>query len=105
MTSQIGNAGAVHLARRRNAIHRLSCRVLKNFFRCDRAFQIPCLGVALLIKRRNDVIKDFTNPELTQAVLYKPAVRFFSSSALVTTSKGIYGLMKNVSSIQMIASP
>ena len=55
--------------------------------------------------RRDDVIKDFYNPVLTQAVLYKRAVGFFSSSALVAMSEGICGLIKNGGSIQMIASP
>lgn len=55
--------------------------------------------------RRDDVIKTFYNPVLTQAVLYKRAVGFFSSSALVAMSAGICGLIKNGGSIQMIASP
>ena len=55
--------------------------------------------------RRDDVIKDFYNPVLTQAILYKRAVGFFSSSALVAMSAGICGLIKNGGSIQMIASP
>ena len=41
--------------------------------------------------RRDDVIKDFYNPVLTQAILYKRAVGFFSSSALVAMSAGIAG--------------
>ena len=55
--------------------------------------------------RRDDVIKDFYNPVLNQAVLYKRAVGFFSSSALVAMSAGICGLIKNGGSIQMTASP
>lgn len=55
--------------------------------------------------RRDDVIKNFYNPVLNQAVLYKRAVGFFSSSALVALSVGICGLIKNGGSIQMIASP
>lgn len=55
--------------------------------------------------RRDDVIKDFYNPVLSRAVLYKRAVGFFSSTALVALSEGICGLVKNGGSIQMIASP
>lgn len=54
---------------------------------------------------RDDVIRDFYNPVLTKAVLYKRAVGFFSSSALIAMSMGICGLIKNGGSIQMIASP
>ncbi len=55
--------------------------------------------------RRDDVIKNFYNPVLSRAILYKRAVGFFSSSALVVLSAGICGLVKNGGSIQMIASP
>ena len=55
--------------------------------------------------RRNDVIKDFYNPTLSQATIYKRAVGFFSSSALVAMREGICGLIKNGGSIQMITSP
>lgn len=53
----------------------------------------------------DNVIKDFYIPVLKQAVLYKRAVGFFSSSALVEMSAGICGLIKNGGKIQMIASP
>ena len=39
----------------------------------------------------DNVIKDFYIPVLKQAVLYKRAVGFFSSSALVEMSVGICG--------------
>lgn len=55
--------------------------------------------------RRDNVIKDFYNPVLTHAVLYKRAVGFFSSSALAAMSTGICALIKNGGLIQMIASP
>lgn len=53
----------------------------------------------------DDVVKDFYIPLLGEAVLYQRAVGFFSSSALVTTSKGIKGLVQNGGKIQIIASP
>ena len=55
--------------------------------------------------RRDNVVKDFYNPVLSRAILYKRAVGFFSSSALIALSSGICGLVKNGGSIQMIASP
>lgn len=53
----------------------------------------------------DNVIKDFYIPVLSQAVLYKRAVGFFSSTALVEMSAGICGLVKNGGKIQLIASP
>ncbi len=53
----------------------------------------------------DNVAKDFYIPLLRQANLYKRAVGFFSSSALIEISKGIAGLVKNGGKIQLIASP
>lgn len=53
----------------------------------------------------DNVVKDFYIPLLSEATLYKRAVGFFSSSALVEISKGISGLVKNGGKIQLIASP
>lgn len=53
----------------------------------------------------DDVINGFYIPTLSQAVLYKRAVGFFSSSALVEISKGISYLVQNNGKIQIIASP
>lgn len=53
----------------------------------------------------DNVAKDFYIPLLKQAVIYKRAVGFFSSSALVEISKGILGLARNGGSIQLVASP
>lgn len=55
--------------------------------------------------RLDNMILDFYNPVLQQAVMYKRAVGFFSSSALLSLTAGICGLVKNGGSIQMIASP
>lgn len=55
--------------------------------------------------RLDNVIRDFYNPVLKQAVTYKRAVGFFSSSALLSLTAGICGLIENGGSIQMIASP
>lgn len=52
-----------------------------------------------------NVVKDFYNPVLRQAVRYKRAVGFFSSSALVSMTPGICGLVENGGTIQLIASP
>lgn len=53
----------------------------------------------------DNVAKDFYIPLLKEAVSYKRAVGFFSSSALVEISKGIAGLIQNGGKIQLIASP
>lgn len=53
----------------------------------------------------DNVIKGFYIPVLKEATLYKRAVGFFSSTALVEMSAGICGLVKNGGKIQLIASP
>ena len=55
--------------------------------------------------RLDNVIRDFYIPVLKESVLYKRAVGFFSSSALVALSAGICGLITNGGNIQLIASP
>lgn len=55
--------------------------------------------------RLDNVIRDFYTPVLKQAVKYERAVGFFSSSALLSLSAGICGLIENGGTIQMIASP
>ncbi len=53
----------------------------------------------------DDMIEDFYIPLLNEAIIYKRAVGFFSSSALIEISKGISGLIKNGGKIQLVASP
>lgn len=55
--------------------------------------------------RRDNVIENFYNPLLSETVLYKRAVGFFSSSALISLEKGILNLIKNGGKIQIITSP
>ena len=55
--------------------------------------------------RLDNVIRDFYNPVLKQAITYKRAVGFFSSSALLSLTAGICGLIENGGLIQIIASP
>lgn len=55
--------------------------------------------------RLDDVVNDFYTPVLNEAVMYKRAVGFFSSSALSAIALGIKGLLKNDGQIQIIASP
>lgn len=52
-----------------------------------------------------DVVCDFYTPLLSQAVLYRRAVGFFSSSALISLTEGIRGLIKNNGIVEVIASP
>lgn len=55
--------------------------------------------------RLDNVIRDFYTPVLKQSILYKRAVGFFSSSALIALTAGISGLIENGGNIQVIASP
>lgn len=54
---------------------------------------------------KNDVVKEFYIPVLKRSVLYKRAVGFFSSTALIELSKGISGLVRNGGKIKFIVSP
>lgn len=54
---------------------------------------------------KNDIVREFYLPILKESVLYKRAVGFFSSTALIELSKGISGLIKNGGKIKFIVSP
>jgi superfamily II DNA or RNA helicase len=54
---------------------------------------------------KNDIVKEFYLPVLKKSVLYKRAVGFFSSTALIELSKGISSLVKNGGKIRFIVSP
>ncbi len=53
----------------------------------------------------HDIVREFYLPTLKRAVLYKRAVGFFSSTALIELAKGISGLIKNQGKIKLIVSP
>lgn len=53
----------------------------------------------------DNVVQDFYIPLLKDAVSYKRAVGFFSSSSLVEISKGIAGMVAEGGKIQIVASP
>ena len=53
----------------------------------------------------DDVINDFLVPCLSQAVMYKRAAGFFSSSALVKLSQGISGIINNKGKMNLVVSP
>ena len=53
----------------------------------------------------DNVVQDFYIPLLRDAVSYKRAVGFFSSSALVEISKGIARMAADGGRIQLVASP
>lgn len=53
----------------------------------------------------DNVIQDFYIPLLKEAVVYKRAVGFFSSSSLVEISKGIATMAASGGKIQIVASP
>lgn len=52
-----------------------------------------------------NVVKDFYVPVLSESIRYCRAVGFFSSSALISLTEGIKGLLMNRGSIEVIASP
>lgn len=54
---------------------------------------------------KNNIVKEFFLPVLECSVMYKRAVGFFSSAALIELSKGISGIVKNRGKIQFIVSP
>ena len=54
---------------------------------------------------KNNIVKEFYNPVLKNAVLYQRSVGFFSSTALIELTKGISGLVKNKGKVQLIVSP
>lgn len=54
---------------------------------------------------KSNVIRDFYMPVLSEAMSYKRAVGFFSSTALIQISKGIADLVANGGKISLIASP
>lgn len=53
----------------------------------------------------DNIVKDFYIPLLNEAVEYKRAVGFFSSSVLAEISKGISRLVRNGGKIKIVASP
>lgn len=53
----------------------------------------------------DNVVQDFYIPLLKEAVLYRRAVGFFSSSSLVEISKGIAQMASEGGKIQIVASP
>lgn len=52
-----------------------------------------------------NIVKDFYNPLLGEAVLYKRSVGFFSSTALACFSVGLCKFLQNGGKIQLVASP
>ena len=53
----------------------------------------------------DNVVSSFYNPLLNNSILYRRAVGFFSSSALIEITNGIQGLLQNKGRIELIASP
>ena len=53
----------------------------------------------------SDVVNEFYVPALSNAILYRRAVGFFSSTALIELSRGIFDLIKNDGRIELIVSP
>nr|WP_288281955.1 DEAD/DEAH box helicase family protein [uncultured Prevotella sp.] len=52
-----------------------------------------------------DIIEDFYEPVLANAILYDRIAGFFSSSSLAIASRGLYSLIKNGGRMRLITSP
>lgn len=53
----------------------------------------------------DNMVKDFYNPVLSEAVKYKRAVGYFTLSSLINASQGLSNLISNGGSVEIIASP
>ena len=54
---------------------------------------------------KNQIVKEFYLPVLKESVMYKRAVGFFTSTALIELSRGLSGLINNGGRIRLIVSP
>lgn len=54
---------------------------------------------------KNNMVKDFYNPVLSTAVLYKRAVGYFTVSSLINAAQGLSNLIENGGRVEIIASP
>lgn len=64
------------------------------------------LGIERSYKtNKHDIVREFYVPALLNSVMYKRAVGFFSSTALIDLSKGLAGLIRNGGKIRFIVSP
>lgn len=54
---------------------------------------------------QDSITEDFYNPVLSESIVYKRAVGYFSSSALLGILKGLKGLVENNGKVLLIASP
>jgi superfamily II DNA or RNA helicase len=52
-----------------------------------------------------DIVNSFYVPCLSNSVLYRRAVGYFTSGALSEASRGLYGLVKNDGRLEIVASP
>lgn len=54
---------------------------------------------------RDDIVNEFYIPALSNSVLYQRAVGFFSSTALIDVSIGLFALFRNGGRVQLVVSP
>ena len=54
---------------------------------------------------RDNLIKEFYEPALARACMYKRSVGYFTSSGLSIAAKGISALIENGGEMRLIASP
>lgn len=53
----------------------------------------------------NDMVKDFYNPVLSEAKIYKRAVGYFTVSSLINAAQGLSNMIENGGKVEIIASP
>lgn len=72
--------------------------------RCDLGFQE--LNIAIRYRSEmDDFSRDFLIPVLEKCVCYKRAVGYFSTSALIDISKGLFAMAKKGGKIELVCSP
>lgn len=54
---------------------------------------------------KDNMVKDFYNPVLSEAVKYRRAVGYFTLASLINASQGLSNLISNGGSVEIIASP
>ena len=53
----------------------------------------------------NNMVRDFYNPTLSEAINYKRAVGYFTIASLINAAQGLSNLIENGGNVQIIASP
>ena len=63
------------------------------------------IKIAYISKGDDNISKSLVIPALSESIIYKRSVGFFSSGVIETLLEGILKLIRNTGQIQIIASP